>query len=201
LKLIGITQRVVIDPKHGERRNALDQRWPAFLAVAGLAAIPLPNQPDLAVQLAEASGIRGLVLTGGNDLAQYGGDAPERDATETALIAWSRGRASPVLGVCRGMQVIQQDFGVALERASGHVTPSHPAVVEGAPRNVNSYHNFFARASVPELQVWGTAWDGSVEAVRHAREPILAVMWHPERVAPFDERDIAMFRRFFGTMA
>jgi len=198
MRLVGITQRVVVDPKHGERRDALDQRWPEFLAAAGIGAIPLPNHPEHAVRLAGELPLSGLLLTGGNDLAEYGGDAPERDATEIALIDWARGRPSPVLGVCRGMQVILRRFGVPLERAEGHVTPSHAATVDGAPRNVNSYHNFVARKNAPSLHVWASAWDGTIEAIRHEREAILGVMWHPERNAPFDARDVKMFASFFG---
>ena len=48
-----------------------------------------------------------MVLTGGNDLAALGGDAPERDATENALLDAAESRRLPVIGVCRGMQVIQ----------------------------------------------------------------------------------------------
>ena len=197
MKTVGITQRVIVDPKYGERRDALDQRWPQFLAAVGVVGIALPNRPELAVRIASELGLAGLVLTGGNDLAAYGGDAPERDATEAALIEWARARSTPVLGVCRGMQVIMHGFGAELERAQGHVTASHAALIDGRARDVNSYHNFIVRKAVPTLQVWGTAWDGSIEAIRHGREPILGVMWHPERVDPFEERDLAMFRSFF----
>ena len=198
MKIVGITQRVVVDPKHGERRDALDQRWPEFLAAVGVLGAPLPNRPELAVRLASELNVAGLILTGGNDLATYGGDAPERDATEAALVEWARGRSTPLMGVCRGMQVILHGFGAPLERAGGHVTPSHSVLVDGEPRNVNSYHNFVAKKAVPMLRVWGTAGDGSIEAIRHDREPILGVMWHPERVDPFETRDLAMFRAFFG---
>lgn len=198
MKVVGITQRVVVDPKHGERRDALDQRWPQFLAAVGVVGVPLPNRPELAVRMASELQLAGLILTGGNDLAAYGGDAPERDQTESALIDWARAHSTPLMGVCRGMQVILHGFGAPLERAEGHVTPSHPALVDGEPRNVNSYHNFVARKAVPALRVWGTAWDGSIEAIRHDKEAILGVMWHPERVEPFEPRDLAMFRSFLG---
>jgi putative glutamine amidotransferase len=44
--------------------------------------------------------VGGIVLTGGNDLTAYGGDAPDRDATETALLDFAERRNLPVLGVC-----------------------------------------------------------------------------------------------------
>jgi gamma-glutamyl-gamma-aminobutyrate hydrolase PuuD len=197
MRLIGVTQRVVVDPAHGERRDALDQRWPSFLAAGGFAGIPLPNHPALALELAAGAGLKGLLLTGGNDLASYGGDAPERDAAEKALLAWARERGLPTLGVCRGMQMIQDSFGVGLKHAEGHVTHAHPVLIDGRERSVNSYHRFHATETVPELHVWARGWDGSVEAIRHAREPILGVMWHPERNRPFDERDLTLFAEFF----
>jgi len=201
VRLVGITQRVVIDRLHGERRDALDQRWPKFLAAAGLGAVPLPNDPELALRLAAGTPLAGVVFTGGNDLVAYGGDAPERDATEEALIAWVRGQRMPLLGVCRGMQVIQHSLGVRLEKIGGHVTASHPAIVSGHARSVNSYHNYATRATVPSLEVWATTQDGAIEGVRHLVESLLGVMWHPERTSPFDVRDVEMFRSFFGAGA
>lgn len=198
MSLVGLTQRVVIDPNHGERRDALDQRWPLFLAAAGLGAVALPNEASLAVKLADKTGVSGIILTGGGDLADYGGDAPERDAAEVALLAWAHARKIPVMGVCRGMQAIQHKFGVRLHRIEGHVTASHPAVVEGARRDVNSFHNFATRETAPELEIWAHALDDSVEAIRHRTEKVSGIMWHPERCAPFDENDLKLFASFLG---
>lgn len=192
-----VTQRMILDPLHGERRDALDQRWPEFLAACGLLSVPVPNRPDVALGLAEATGAKGLLLTGGGDLAAYGGDAPERDETEHALIAWARARSLPVLGVCRGMQAIQDLFGVGLREVAGHVACRHPLAGGKKKREVNSYHRLGARDSVPALPVVATAPDGVIEALRHASEPIHGIMWHPEREKPFRAEDIALFREVF----
>jgi putative glutamine amidotransferase len=137
------------------------------------------------------------VLTGGNDLAAFGGDAPERDATENALFAVAESRGLPVLGVCRGMQVIQQHCAIPLRRVEGHVTPHQVIRVDGERTEVNSYHRFAAFESRPPLDVWAVADDGVVKAVRHANRPTIGIMWHPERMAPFAAADIALFRRVF----
>jgi gamma-glutamyl-gamma-aminobutyrate hydrolase PuuD len=52
----------------------------------------------LALELCDPAGIAGLVLTGGNDLAALGGDAPERDTIENALPDFAERRKLPVLG-------------------------------------------------------------------------------------------------------
>ena len=144
-----------------------------------------------------AKDVDGIVLTGGNDLVACGGDAPERDETETALLDCAERRGLPVLGVCRGMQMILHRFGTRLDRVQGHVTPRHRISIEGRSVEVNSFHNFGATEVHPPLKSWAIAGDGVIEAVQHEGGRMMGVMWHPERVEPFSAEDIALFSRFF----
>jgi N5-(cytidine 5'-diphosphoramidyl)-L-glutamine hydrolase len=197
MKFVAVTQRVAIVPAYGERRDCLDQSWARFLHTCGLIPIVLPNVSEAAFAVCERVDIAGFVFTGGNDPAVLGGDAPERDALEESLLRMAESRDLPVLGVCRGMQVIQQRFAVELRRVEGHVTPRQLIHVDGQPRHVNSYHNFAALESRPPLNVWAVAPDGVVKAVRHAKKPITGIMWHPERCAPFSSEDVDLFQRVF----
>lgn len=199
---VGVTQRVQIDPRHGERRDALDQRWHPFLAASGILGVPLPNDPALALKSVRTLGLRGILLTGGNDLAVLGGDAPERDATEAALLDLAA-RGLPVLGVCRGLQMILAHFGAVPVPVAGHVAVRHPLVFQGRSRTVNSYHGYGAAAAIVASATAGAlevtaAVDGTAEAVRHRSLPIAGLMWHPEREEPFDPLDIEFFKKFFG---
>jgi putative glutamine amidotransferase len=197
MKTIAITQRVTIVPEYGERRDCLDQAWSRFIAACGLLPLPLPNVVEVALAMCGDTDLAGLVLTGGNDLAALGGDAPERDATENALLDAAESRGLPVLGVCRGMQLIQQRCAVPLQRVEGHVTRRQIVYIDGEPTEVNSYHRFAARETRPPLEVWAVAADGVVKAVRHRARPTIGIMWHPERNAPFAANDVALFRRIF----
>jgi gamma-glutamyl-gamma-aminobutyrate hydrolase PuuD len=197
MKAVAITQRVSVVPAYGERRDCLDQSWTKFLAACGLLPVLLPNVTETALALCEWAGIAGMVLTGGNDLAVLGGDAPERDAVENALLDLAERRGLPVLGVCRGMQVIQQRFAIVLCRVEGHVAQRQVIRIDGEPRVVNSYHHFGAFDSRPPLDVWAVAADGIVKAIRHSAQPVTGIMWHPERCAPYSSADIAMFREVF----
>jgi N5-(cytidine 5'-diphosphoramidyl)-L-glutamine hydrolase len=198
MKAVAVTQRVSVAPAHGERFDCLDQEWTKFLAICGLLPVLLPNAVEAALALCEAMGINGLVLTGGNDLAALGGDAPERDAVENAVLDFANRRDLPVLGVCRGMQVIQQRFAIPLCRVEGHVSHRQVIQIEGEPKEVNSFHRFAAFDSRPPLDVWAVADDGVVKAIRHAAQPITGIMWHPERFTPYSPADVALFRRVFA---
>jgi N5-(cytidine 5'-diphosphoramidyl)-L-glutamine hydrolase len=198
MKAVAITQRVSVVRASAERRDCLDQAWTQFLAACGLLPVLLPNVTDAALALCGGAGIAGLVLTGGNDLAVLGGDAPERDAVENALLDFAERRRLPVLGVCRGMQVIQQRFAIPLHRVDGHVAQRQVIRINGEIRVVNSYHHFAAFDSRPPLDVWAVANDGVIKGVRHAAQPITGIMWHPERSAPFSPADMALFRETFA---
>lgn len=199
MKCIAATQRVIREDEGGssERRDALDQSWARFLAAAGFALLPLPNHLATARRLIQTAEPAGILLTGGGDLAAYGGQTPERDEVEEWLVDEALAGARPLLGVCRGMQAIQARLGIPLERVPGHVMPTQEIRVEGRKASVNSYHDWGARTTVPSLEVWARAEDGVVKAVRHAHHPLVGIMWHPERFADFREEDLALFQKHF----
>lgn len=192
--MIALTQRVVVDGR-GERRDALDQRWCALLEALDCPPLLLPNHLSQARRLVERAAPRALVLTGGGDLAALGGDTPERDEVERWLVEHALASGTPLVGVCRGMQVLQHHLGVRLERVPGHVGSEHPVRGLLARERVNSFHEWGARDTCPELEVLAVADDGVVEAVRHRHAPLLGVMWHPERTAPVDVRDLDLLEQ------
>jgi len=198
VRTIAVTQRVTVIAEYGERRDCLDQAWARFLAACELLPLPLPNVAEVALELCREHRIEGLLLTGGNDLASLGGDAPERDHTERSLLDLALTRRLPVLGVCRGMQMIQQQYAVPLTRVAGHVARRQSIEVEGRPTVVNSYHHFGAYETRAPLETWAIASDGVIKAVRHASEPVTGIMWHPERCVTPAAEDVGLFRRIFG---
>lgn len=198
MRWVAVSQRVVIDPATATRYDGLDQRWWAFLGFCGLGAVPVPNEPDGAVRLIERTAVSGVLLTGGNDLIECGGDAPERDATEHALLDHAGERHLPVLAVCRGMQLLLRRFGARLREVPGHVAAHQVITVDGQDRPVNSYHHWAATSVPAPLVATAATVDGVVKAVRHESAPWEGIMWHPERLQPFAEQDRRMFRTRFG---
>ncbi len=154
-----------------------------------------------------------VVLTGGADIAadRYGAAAhpragssrPDRDATELAVLARALQRGLPVLGVCRGAQLLNVALGGSLVQhlpdVVGHDGHNprpgvygtvgvelEPAGRVGAllgPRvRAQCHHHQAIERLADGLVVTGRAEDGTVEAVELAdRDFVLGVQWHPEQ--------------------
>jgi putative glutamine amidotransferase len=201
----------------------------AVLEAGGIPLVLPPTIPPTdAGRVLEA--VQGVLLTGGEDIdpARYGAtpsprlgpvDAP-RDALELALFDAARAASLPVLGICRGLQLINVAMGGDLwqdlptERPSP-VAHDHPearhdrthgvdvtdgsraAAALGVTRlDVNTFHHQGIRRLAHGLVASATADDGLVEAVEAPEGGwLLAVQWHPEEftgnaAAP----DLGLFR-------
>ncbi|MBD5444738.1 MAG: C26 family cysteine hydrolase domain-containing family [Lachnospiraceae bacterium] len=200
MRAVIYTQRVEIVESYRERRDCADQRIADFISQCGFLPIPVPNKAELAAEIVSSINPVGIVLTGGNSLEKYGGDAPERDAMDKKLIDIAVKQSIPLYGFCRGMQSILDFFGNKIINVDGHVAVRH-LVYEGAVQyEVNSYHN---QACIElerncGLKIISQAEDGVIEAVCHEYLPIIATMWHPEREKEFDEKDVNRVKELFN---
>lgn len=225
MRRIGITQRVMFLEKIRERRDCLDQRWYLFAGLLGVDLLPLPNRLQDPAAYARRLQVDALIFSGGNDLASEPlsidedeallrqGIAIERDFTENQLLKMAAEDGLPVVGVCRGLQAINQHFGGRLSRVSAeqHVAVTHSVrfldrrwqECYGETTVVNSYHNWGVQSEglAAALTPVAVDEDGFVEALRHNQHPIYGVMWHPERENPFSSGDVKSFRRILGITA
>ena len=208
MKTIGLTQRVEDLKDKGGRRDCLDQAWARLIMQIGMLPVPLPNCLEDVGGAVLKLGLDGVVLTGGNDLAHLQGaknTAPERDAFEHNLLTVCSERNIPVLGVCRGLQMMVVHYGGELAPVAKHVATCHGLEVQcsnNVPINdrekVNSFHNYsVARNGIGnDLIIVAIAPDGAVEAVAHSKYPQCGIMWHPER-PPYNKDDVALIRELF----
>lgn len=197
MKIVVYTQRVEIVKSYGERRDCADQRIGAFLKECGFLPIPLRNTPEDFEEIIYRLKPCGIVLTGGNSLDRYGGDAPERDATDRECIRLAMRHHIPVYGFCRGMQSLLDYFGESLSNVEGHVAVRH-ALHGEIQREVNSYHGLACTQLQTEaFDVLAKTADGVIEAVRHRQYPFLGTMWHPEREKPFHRDDVRRVQELF----
>ncbi len=194
-------------------------RYVRAVTRAGGRAVLLP--PDDGAVQETAQLLDGLLLIGGSDLdpALYGaephqrtaGIRPERDRGELGLLGAALALDVPLLGICRGMQVLNVAFGGTLHQHlpdvvghEGHRPPEpgrlseHPVDLTvgsrihrilGSEVTVASYHHQGIATVGVGLCAVGHAPDGTVEAVE-AVDPdrfLFGVLWHPEQ-DPEDSR-------------
>jgi putative glutamine amidotransferase len=174
---------------------------------AGGLPVHLPLDADPA---ALAERLDAVVLTGGADIdpSRYGA-APEtdqfppepiRDAFELTLLDAAVQRELPVLGICRGLQLINVAAGGTLHQDvpphSCFDDPPHQlahaiSVQEGSTLHglygdrieVNSLHHQAVDELGARLRITATADDGTVEGLESTDGRIVAVQWHPEMLA------------------
>ncbi|GAA1415870.1 gamma-glutamyl-gamma-aminobutyrate hydrolase family protein [Streptomyces thermospinosisporus] len=170
----------------------------------GLAAMLPPDAPELAE--AAVSRLDGLVIAGGPDIepVHYGAEpdprtgppARARDAWELALIRAALKRELPLLGICRGMQLLNVALGGTLvQHIDGHAgTPGvfgrHPvkpvpgtryASIVPEETEVPTYHHQSVDRLGTGLIPSAHAEDGTAEAIELPKAPwTLGVQWHPE---------------------
>jgi putative glutamine amidotransferase len=191
----------------GPRRGAFGPRLLVSVALRRYGARPLQLRPGQEAALPQFDGV---VVTGGHDVdpVLYAAEPeveprhdPARDAFESAVIDQALGAGVPLLGICRGAQLLNVRRGGTLfqELASRrsktsnrwtvlplktlHIEPGTrlERLLGPGPRQVNSLHNQAIDRLGAGLRVSGRDLDGIVQAVEDpAHAFLLGVQWHPE---------------------
>lgn len=213
--LIGITTRNGKD-SDGHPFTALQHSYVNAIIQAGGLPVLIPSNLFVEDFLELYSRVSGILFSGGGDISLnyfHGSDHPRigevddnRDFTEISLMRVAVNEGKPVLGICRGAQVMNVALGGTLythiydqlQGALDHAYPGdlrrtlvHPVNVEETSLsaeifgetllNVNSLHHQGLKDIAPGLRVAGQAPDGLVEVVEIPDHPYaVAVQWHPE---------------------
>jgi N5-(cytidine 5'-diphosphoramidyl)-L-glutamine hydrolase len=200
MKLVLVSQRVDYHGDRGEQRDSLDQKLIEFLVTGGYLPVPVPNclsaegvPKESLDQWIQAIGPAAIILSGGNDI----GDCPIRDRTESVLLSVAERDSLPVLGICRGMQMMGVQAGAKLIKVDAHVRTRHVLAGE-ISREVNSFHGMALDSCPPGYQVIAQSADGGIEAIRHRHLRWEGWMWHPEREKTFHSEDLSRLRRVIG---
>lgn len=196
----------------------------AVQSAGGIPVLLPPVQSDLDVLL---NRIDGLIFTGGGDVDPelyngsphptiYGID-PERDRAELGLAKLALAKQKPILGICRGLEVLMvasggdlvphlpEEFGEDILHREDMLKPSQHTVqiypdsrlsrIMGEEElTVVSWHHQGVRTIPPGWQIVAKATDGLIEALEHEQHPFaIALQWHPE-LSPSDSRHLSIFQ-------
>lgn len=207
MRKIGFTQTEEFSKERFEFRDVYDTMWVELLESIKFIPYPIPNSIKNLNLWMKKSKLDGIILTGGNDLSYLNeavNPSLKRDELEFSLINYCINYKIPLLGVCRGMQIINYFFNGSLTNLKKHTQTNHRILFQRQERskqkNVNSFHNWGIREInlSPELLKIAVANDGSIEAIKHKKFPILGIMWHPERTSnKFDDDDLEIIKDHF----
>ncbi|MBR1710972.1 MAG: gamma-glutamyl-gamma-aminobutyrate hydrolase family protein [Clostridia bacterium] len=191
--------------------------------------LPLTDHPAEILQLLGTC--NGFLFTGGHDVSpeiygetrrkECGICSPQRDRMELLLLEYAMKKNKPILGICRGIQLINAALGGTLwqdlptEHPSKTQHHQHPPydkpihevnlcpntpladLLGRSSLSVNSYHHQAIRDLAHALRPMAIAPDGLIEAIWHPETTFLwAVQWHPEFAYKTDEASQAIFKAF-----
>ncbi|MFD1417836.1 gamma-glutamyl-gamma-aminobutyrate hydrolase family protein [Companilactobacillus keshanensis] len=230
-KLIGITADVFLEATSVINQQQADfVPRPAVNAVINAGGVPvsLPYLPESKIDTL-INKLDGIIFTGGPDvdptfmnkepIPELGTTNRYRDIFEISLIKKAFDKDIPILGICRGAQVINvalggtvyQDLGVQYkgdllkhhQTAPGNQPTHHVDVIKSALQKsvgthpfVNSRHHQAIENAAPSLKVVATAPDGVIEAVENKDTSVQAVQWHPENMWQEDEQQLQLFKDY-----
>lgn len=217
----------------GEKGCELTEGYFESVLKAGATPVIIPPFEDRDALANVLEHVDGLLLSGGGDLNPlFTGEEPipqlhsvnyKRDLAELLLIRLAYDRQIPMLGICRGIQMLTVALGGSvyqdiysqqpdrqllghdqqLDRryASHTIQPTADSLVlrrllGEAPVAVNSFHHQAVKETGPLLRVCATSPDGLIEAVESAEyKSVLGVQWHPECfILRQDESMMPLFR-------
>ena len=228
--LIGIPGHSDQSSRSGTPVFAQNQTYVEAVATTGGAPVLIPLNLDEGALRAIYERLDGLLLAGGGDLhpKHYGeavhekcGQSDEaRDTVELTLARWSMAEGLPVLGICRGIQVMNVAAGGALYQDIASQSPgslkhdcwpdyarnylTHQVTVSGDSQlaailgqsqvGVNSMHHQAVKDLAPSFRAVARASDGLIEAIEDHDHPFaVGVQWHPEELV----EDAPPMRRLF----
>lgn len=212
--------RIGISANRKEGMSCIAETYIQSVLKAGGAPILIPVITDIEALTTIIEGLDGLIMSGGGDINPlYLQEEPIpalqdvdtfRDEYDLILIRLASNRQIPMMGICRGHQIINVAFGgtVYQDIHSQHTKKpikhsqtlpreqvSHSIILNNKPSKlstilndekqlfVNSFHHQAIQIPATEFIATATATDGINEAMEHTEKEIFSVQWHPEAMA------------------
>lgn len=194
MKKYVVTTARQLQDMHGQKIIQFEEAYVEYLAQFDLQLVILPVLPD--IQILYTLNPQLILLLGGGDVPEeyYDSDVEiliqkRRDSIEKQLINYAMEHNIPLLGICRGMQMINGFLGGKVTRAveqGSLIAVNHDIYVPGSGivLEVNSFHRDVIKKEGLSTQLTPIAFHVNcqhVEAFVGTVYPFLGLQWHPER--------------------
>lgn len=215
--LIGVSGSVIIDDGGifpGYHRSYVNEDYIDSVVKNGGVPFIIPFTEDDDVIKQQLDNVQGLILSGGHDVDPHlydeepeqklGKTWPARDRFDMRLLKLAEEKGIPVLGICRGAQIINvyhggtlyQDLSYRPEHTLKHMQGHDPSLATHGMQveedsklasilgktnfMVNSFHHQLINRVAPDLRGVAVAPDGVVEGIENSAGTVVGVQWHPE---------------------
>lgn len=199
---IGLSMRETRSQEYYEIRDSISRDWLKYFkkCLPNCKIIFLPNLGSDITNYIKDWNLNGFILTGGEDF----GLSETRDRTEREIFEFAQTKSLPILGICRGFQLIFKFMGGSIDKGDEnfikqHSPTRHKINYKNNIKTVNSYHcNFLDETTIPEkINITSRCLlDNSIESFEGNN--ILGFMWHPERESNFSKFDLLEIKKLFN---
>jgi gamma-glutamyl-gamma-aminobutyrate hydrolase PuuD len=189
--------------KHFDTRvDFIDYYWLNFFDKKKIDFTLLPNKKKLALEkIKNSKKIDLIIIPGGSDLFKRDKISKIRLNLEKFLIKYSIKKKIPLLGVCRGMQLINHYYGGKLNKVKDHMKIKskiflRDSLFKKKIMTVKCYHNFGINEHNlgKNLEIKAVDNNNNIEMFEHKQKNIIGVMWHPERERNYNKLEL-IFKR------
>ena len=165
----------------------IDHYWINAFEKKNINYFLIPNNKKLSEKL--ISKIDFLILSGGNDIVIKNKESLIRNNIEKNLIKRSLKKKIPIIGICRGAQLLNIFFKGKISKIDGHMRTRHNIflnknkIINKRVLRVNSFHNYgiLPKEISKKFKILATDKDKNIEMYISNYNKIIGVMWHPER--------------------
>lgn len=228
--LVGIIGNLLIDQGGmfpGYERAYVNNDYVQAVTMAGGIPFILPLISDYESIKRQIESMDALIISGGYDvnpliygeepIQQQGFLCPERDEYDIKVIKIALELNKPILGICRGLQILNaalggtlyQDTSVIEEGCIKHQQSSRPDVAShtvnvikgtrlydmlGERVFTNSFHHQAIKKLAPGFKISARAKDGVIEAIEKEDGFVIGIQWHPEMMAKKDSKMLNLFK-------
>ena len=165
----------------------IDHYWLNYFEKKNINYYLVPNKKKLSQKKIEEINL--LIIPGGNDVSNSLNTSKIRNSIEINLIKICFKKKIPILGICRGAQLLNKSFGGKIKKVKKHMRTRHnisfvnKEIVKKKLLNVNSFHNDGIKKNdlSKVFKMLASDKDENVEMFISKDKKIIGTMWHPER--------------------